>query len=158
MRTSVYAGTFDPVTNGHIDIVERALKLFDKVIVAVAENPEKKAFFTVEERKDMLRRCLKGNVEVDSFNCLLADYLKKKKINITIRGLRAVSDFDFEFQMTVMNRKLNKDIETVFFMTDKEYFFLKSSTVRQVAKLGGSLNGLVPDIVEKKLKEKYGKG
>lgn len=158
MKIAVYAGTFDPVTNGHIDIVERALKLFDKVIVAVAENPEKKAFFTVGERKEMLKKCLKGNVEIDSFNGLLVDYCKKKKANVIIRGLRAVSDFDFEFQMTIMNRNLNKNIETVFFMTDKEYFFLKSSTVRQVAKLGGNLNGLVPNIVEKKLKEKYGKG
>jgi len=152
MKTAIYPGTFDPVTNGHIDIIERALKLFDKVIVAVTNNPDKTSFFSMLERMEMLKKSIPEKVEVDSFNCLLVDYCKKKKAGVIIRGLRAVSDFDYEFQMTIMNRKLNKDIETVFLMPHTEYFFLSSSIVRQVAKLGGSLEYLVPNFVEKKLR------
>jgi len=159
MKTAVYPGTFDPVTNGHIDVIDRALKMFDKIVVAVTDNPDKRPLFTIEERKEMLREVLKGKkVEIDSFSGLLVNYLREKKVNVTIRGLRAVSDFDSEFQMAVMHRKLYKDVETVYLMTDKEYFYLSSSKAKEVARLGGDLNGLVPKVIEKRLKEKYGQG
>ena len=160
MRTAVYPGTFDPVTNGHIDIIERALKLFDKLYVLVGENPQKETTFTAEERVEMLKQALKGHsnkVEVEHFDGLLLDYVKKKKSNVIIRGLRAISDFEYEFQRAQFNREFSKDIETIFIMTKDDYAFLSSSIVKEIAMFGGSVKGFVPKIVEKKLKEKFKK-
>ncbi|SRR3989338_10740320 len=157
MKIAVYPGSFDPITMGHLDVIERASHIFDKVIVAVGENPDKKCFFSVEERQDMARKATrKLGVEVDHFSGLLVDYVKKKKAQIIIRGLRAVSDFDYEFQRALMNRKFDRDIETVFIMTRGKYCYLSSSVVREVAALGGDLQGTVPEeiisAVEKKLR------
>lgn len=152
---AVYPGTFDPVTNGHLDIIKRALKIFDKIIVAVGDNPVKKALFTTDERIKMLKESTKNlSVEIDSFSGLLVDYLKKKNSKTIIRSLRAISDFDYEFQMTITNRELDDNVDTLFFMTDKEYFYLNSGLVKQVAKHNGDLSKSVPKFVEKKLKEK----
>lgn len=152
---AVYSGSFDPITNGHLDILTRGLELFDTVIVAIAYNIEKKALFTVEERKDLIRRSVKDNVkvQVDSFEGLLVDYVKKVDAKTVIRGLRAMSDFEYEFQITSMNRALNKEMDTIFMMTSKDYFFISSRTIKEVASFGGCVTGLVPDIVERKLKE-----
>ncbi len=159
MRIAVYPGSFDPVTNGHIDVIERALKLFDEIIVAVGDNPGKKPLFTTKERIDMLKESTKHlkNIEIDSFSGLLLDFVKSKNSNIIIRGLRAVSDFEFEFQRALMNRVVNDKIETVFIMTKEHYVYLNSSIVKEIAMFGGKVNGLVPEIVEKKLKEKFSK-
>ena len=160
MRTAVYPGTFDPATNGHIDIIERALKLFDKLYVLVGENPQKETTFTAEERVEMLKQALRGHsnkVEVEHFDGLLLDYVKKKKSNVIIRGLRAISDFEYEFQRAQFNREFSKDIDTIFIMTKDDYAFLSSSIVKEIAMFGGSVNGFVPKIVEKKLKEKFGR-
>ncbi|KPJ69779.1 phosphopantetheine adenylyltransferase [candidate division WOR-1 bacterium DG_54_3] len=154
MKVAIYPGSFDPVTNGHIDVIERATKLFDRVTVAVIRNPEKKPQFSLDERVEMLKQSLEKskNVEVDSFDGLLVDYAKKKQANIIVRGLRAVSDFDFEFQMALTNRKMAPEIETLFFMTDYKYSYLSSSFVKQIARLGGDISELVPGPVAKKLK------
>jgi len=153
---AVCPGTFDPITNGHLDIIKRALRVFDSIIIAVGENPNKKALFTTDERKDMVKQAVKNlNVEVDSFSGLLVNYLKKKNLKTIIRSLRAVSDFDYEFQMTITNRELDNNVDTVFLMTDKEYFYLNSGLVKDIAKHNGSLSKLVPGFVEKKLKEKF---
>lgn len=159
MKTAVYPGTFDPITNGHLDVVKRALRIFDRVIIAVADKSSRKAtLFSAEERADMIKAATKGmNVEVDGFSNLLVDYLKKKKVNTVIRGLRAVSDFDFEFQMAVANNELYPEMDTVFIMTDKKYFYLNSSLVREFARLGGSMKKLVPSNVEAALIKKLGK-
>ena len=160
MRTAVYPGTFDPVTNGHIDIIERALKLFDKLYVLVGENPQKETTFTAEERVEMLKQALKrhkNKVEVEHFGGLLLDYVKKKKSNVIVRGLRAISDFEYEFQRAQFNREFSKDIETIFIMTKDDYAFLSSSIIKEIAMFNGSVKGFVPEIVEKKLKEKFGK-
>ena len=159
MRIAIYPGSFDPVTNGHIDVIERALKIFDRVIVAVGDNPEKKPTFTTEERIEMLKESTKNlkNLEIDSFLGLLLDYVKNKDSKIIIRGLRAVSDFEFEFQRALMNRVVEKDIETIFIMTKEHYVYLNSSIVKEMAMFGSKLNGLVPEIVEKKLREKFSK-
>jgi len=156
-RLAVYPGSFDPITNGHLDILTRGLELFDTVIVAIAHNIEKKALFTVEERKDLIRRSVKDNVKVkvDSFEGLLVDYVKKVDAKTVIRGLRAMSDFEYEFQMASMNRALNKEMDTIFMMTSKDYFFISSRTIKEVASFGGCIAGLVPDIVEKELKERF---
>jgi len=159
MKTAVYPGSFDPVTNGHIDVIERALKIFDKVIVTVGDNPGKKPTFTTEERTEMLKECTKDlkNIEIDSFSGLLLDFVKSKNSKIIIRGLRAVSDFEFEFQRALLNRVVNDKIETIFIMTKEHYVYLNSSIVKEMAMFGGNVNGLVPEIVEKKLKEKFSK-
>jgi len=159
MKTAVYPGSFDPVTNGHIDVIERALRLFDKVIVAVGDNPGKKPTFTIEERMGMLKESTKhlNNIEIDSFSGLLLDFVKGKDSKIIIRGLRAVSDFEFEFQRALLNRVADGDIDTVFIMTKEHYVYLNSSIVKEMAMFGGKVSGLVPEIVEKRLKEKFSK-
>jgi len=156
-RLAVYPGSFDPITNGHLDILTRGLELFDTVIVAIAHNIEKKALFTVEERKDLIRRSVKDHVKVKvaTFEGLLVDYVKKVDAKTVIRGLRAMSDFEYEFQMASMNRELNREMDTIFMMTSKDYFFISSRTIKEVASFSGCVAGLVPDIVEKKLKEKF---
>ena len=154
MKVAIYPGSFDPVTLGHVDIVERAASIFGKVYVAVIRNPEKEAKFSFEDRMKMLKgatRHLK-NVKVESFSGLLIDYAKRKKANAIVRGLRAVSDFEYEFQMALTNRKMSPQIETIFFMTDYKYAYLSSSMVRQIAKLGGPVSGMVPPNVEKELR------
>jgi len=157
MKTAVYPGSFDPATNGHIDVIKRALKIFDKVIVTVGDNPEKKPLFSTEERMEMLKESTKGleNVDIDSFSGLLLDYVKSKDSKIVIRGLRAVSDFEFEFQRALMNRVINDEIDTIFIMTKEHYVYLNSSIVKEMAMFGSKLNDLVPEFVEEKLREKF---
>ena len=160
MKTAVYPGTFDPVTNGHIDIIERALKLFDKLYVVVADNPNKKSTFSAKERVEMLKDALKGynnKISVEYHNSLLLDYVKRKKSNVIVRGLRAISEFDFEFSRSLLNRKLDSSIETIFIMTKDENAFLSSSIVKEIAMFHGSWKDFVPEIVEKRLKEKFKK-
>ena len=157
MKTAVYPGSFDPVTNGHIDVIERSLRIFDKVIVAVGDNPEKRPLFSTKERLEMLKESTKHlkNIEIDSFSGLLLDYVRKKNSKIIIRGLRVVSDFEFEFQRALLNRVADDKIETVFIMTKEHYVFLNSSIVKEMAMFNGKISGLVPQIVEKKLKVKF---
>jgi len=155
-KLAIYPGSFDPVTNGHLDVLKRALKIFDKVIIAVGENPNKEYLFTAKERMDMLKHATNGlNVEIDHFKGLLIDFAKSKKATAIIRGLRAVSDFDVEFQAALMNRKLDNKIETIFIMTRGMYCYLSSSIVKEAASLGSKVNGMVPDYVKEKLKEKF---
>ncbi|HHY77386.1 MAG TPA: pantetheine-phosphate adenylyltransferase [Clostridiales bacterium] len=153
MKIGVYPGSFDPVTNGHLDIIERAAKLFDKLIVAVLINSNKTPLFTVEKRLEFLKESCKGfeNVEIESFEGLLIEFMKKKNANVIVKGLRAVSDFEYEFQMALMNSKLNPEIETVFMMTSNKYSYLSSSLIKEVARFGGCVKGLIPEIVEKEL-------
>jgi pantetheine-phosphate adenylyltransferase len=157
MRTAIYPGSFDPLTNGHLDVVERAAKLFDRVIVAVAKNDNKKPMFTVAERLDMVRTAVKGfpNVTADSFDNLLVDFASQKSAVVVIRGLRAVSDFEFEFQMALMNRKLNENIETIFMMPKDTYTFLSSRIVKEIARLGGDVSSFVPEQVRAALAGKF---
>ena len=159
MKISIYPGSFDPITNGHIDIIERAAKLFDKLIVAVLNNSEKKPLFSVNERLEMIKDAIKDikNVEVDSFEGLTVDYCKKKNASIMIRGLRAVTDFEYELQLAHTNRELNNEVDTVFLLADMNYSYLSSSTVRQVSEYGGDVSKFVTPFVEEKLKEKYSK-
>lgn len=156
MKVAVYPGSFDPVTNGHLDVIERAAKLFDKVIVAVIRNPEKTPSFSLEDRLQMLKKTAVRfrNVSIDSFDGLLVDYARRKKAKAIVRGLRAVSDFDYEFQMALTNRKMAPGIETIFLMTDYRYSYLSSSFVKQIASRGGDVSGLVPGPVAKLLKRK----
>lgn len=155
--TALYPGTFDPITNGHIDIIKRASKLFDKVIVTIAVNSSKKQLFSKEERKDMILNCIKSfkNVSVDTFDGLIVDYAKKKNASVLIRGMRAVSDFEYEFQMSLINSKLNKDITTIFMMPNEKYTYLNSSIVRELSSFKGDISDFVPKYVQKKLKEKF---
>jgi pantetheine-phosphate adenylyltransferase len=149
-RIAIYPGSFDPVTNGHLDILLRGRELFDHLIVAVSKNPSKKIYFSLEERLLFLKKAV-GNrpgIVIEQFSGLLADYMKVKKASAVIRGLRAVSDFEYEFQMALMNRRQNKDFETVFLMPDEKYTYLSSSLVREISRLGGRLGGLVPPPVE----------
>ncbi len=156
-KVAVYPGSFDPITYGHIDIVERALEIFDKVIVAVAHNADKRALFSTEERRKMIKALFKDypDVIVDSFQGLLVDYVAKTNARVIIRGLRATSDFEYEFHMASMNRSLNTHLDTLFMMTSKDYFFVSSRTIKEVARLGGGVEGLVPDLVNRRLKEKF---
>ncbi len=156
MRTVIYPGSFDPLTNGHLDVVERASKLFDQVIVAVAKNDDKRPMFTQAERKRQITAAVKGlpNVEVAAFNGLLVDFAEQKKAQAIIRGLRAVSDFEFEFQLALMNRKLKEQIETIFMMPRESYTFLSSRLVKEIAGLGGDVRAFVPVSVERALKRK----
>ena len=155
---AVYPGTFDPITNGHLSVVNRALKIFDKLIIAILTNPQKTPLFTLDERKYMIKESLKGksNIEIDDFGGLLVDYVVKKKSNVILRGLRALSDFEYEFQMALMNRKLNREVQSIFLMTDYKWFYTSSTIIKEAASLGGDISGLVPPIACRKLKEKYG--
>lgn len=156
MKTVIYPGSFDPITNGHLDIIQRALKLFDTVIIAVLENNTKKTLFSTEERMALVKACTKGlKVEVETFSGLLVEFAKKKNCNTIIRGLRAVSDFDFEFQMNVINNSINKELETIFLMTSKEYFYLSSSVVKELASKSGDVSEYVPEEVNTALAKKY---
>lgn len=156
-KIAVYPGTFDPFTAAHIDIVKRALRIFDEIIVAVAPSQKKMPLFTLEERIDLIRKSAEGlkGVRTEAFHGLLVEYVIEKKGVAIIRGLRAVSDFEYEMQMALMNRRLNHDIETVFLMPSEEYSFLTSTMVKEVASFGGSVKGLVPEIVEKALKDQF---
>ena len=157
MRLALYPGSFDPPTHGHLSIIQRGLRLFDGLVVAVLQNPAKDADFSVEDRIKLLREAVGDDprVQVESFSGLLVHYAERKGVNTVLRGLRAVSDFEYEFQMANMNRKLDKDIETIFMMTGEDYFYISSRFVRDVARLGGDVSGLVPPNVKVALQAKY---
>jgi pantetheine-phosphate adenylyltransferase len=160
MKTAIYPGSFDPLTCGHIDIIERSARLFDRLIVAILINPSKKPLFSAEERSEMIREIVTSNhsnVETEIFNGLLVDYARRKNAGAIVRGVRAVTDFEFEFQMALMNRRLAPHIETVFMMPAENYSYLSSSLVKEIAELGGPITGLVPELVEKRLKERLNK-
>lgn len=156
MRIAVYPGSFDPVTNGHIDIIHRASKAFDKLIVVVLNNSNKQPLFTVAERVELLQKSCESmeHIEIDSYSGMLIEYAQMKNAHFIVKGLRAVSDFEYEFQMALMNRKLNTEIETMFLMTCDRFSYLSSSMVKEVARYNGDISELVPEIVEKKIKEK----
>lgn len=156
-HVAVYPGTFDPVTNGHVDLVERSLIIFDEVIVAIAENPKKKPLFSIRERVAMFKKVTSqyNRVVIEGFDGLLVDYVRKKGAVAIVRGLRAVSDFEYEMQMALMNRRLDNRIETVFMMPNEEYSFITSTIVKEAASYGGDVSSLVPPIVVQKLKEKF---
>lgn len=156
-RIAIYPGTFDPVTFGHLDVLERAAKMFDKVFISAAASLNKKALFSLEERVELLRK-ISGNfknVQAESFNGLLVDYAKSKKAGVIIRGLRAISDFEYEFQMALTNRKIAPGIETVFLMPNEKYSYISSTFVREIAKYGGDVSGFVPKAAEEMLKRKF---
>jgi len=153
MKLAIYPGSFDPITNGHLDIIKRASELFDQVIVAVIKNPSKKAQFSLSDRVEMIKKCAPG-VIVESFDGLLVEYARQKGAKTIVRGLRAVSDFDYEFQMALTNRKMAPNIETIFLMTDYKYSYLSSSFVKHIAALGGDVSELVPAPIAKKLKKR----
>ena len=155
-RKAIYPGSFDPITYGHLDIIERASRIYDKVFIGVAHSKEKKPLFSVKERVDMLKKATKNlkNVTVEDFKGLVIDYAKERKTCVIIRGLRMISDFEFEFQMALTNRELNHNIETIFMMTGDKYSYLSSKLIKETAKLGANIKAFVPDFVEKKLKEK----
>ncbi|OAQ20773.1 pantetheine-phosphate adenylyltransferase [Thermosulfurimonas dismutans] len=160
IKIAVYPGTFDPVTYGHLDLIKRALKLFDHVIVAIGENPTKKPLFSLEERLEMLQEAVKeipdrDRLEITSFSGLLVDFVRKRGARAIVRGLRAVSDFEYEFQLALMNRRLARDIDTIFLMPGFRWIFISSTIIKEAAKFGGSVDGLVPPVVAKKLKEKF---
>jgi pantetheine-phosphate adenylyltransferase len=153
---AVYPGSFDPLTNGHVDIIVRGARLFDRILVAIATNAEKAPLFTTDERVDIARAVFKehSSVEVESFDGLLVDYVARRKADVIVRGLRAVSDFEFEFQMGLMNRRLNATIETVFMMPAEQYTYISSRLIKEVFALGGRVHGLVPELVEARLRDK----
>lgn len=156
-KTALYPGTFDPFTNGHLDMVQRGLKLFDGIVIAVAENPKKEPLFDINERVSMIREAVREleGVSVEPFHGLMVDFAKEMGVSTTIRGLRAVSDFEFELQLALMNRKLDRSIDTVFLMPSLRYIFLTSTIVKEAALYGGSVTGLVPENVERELKRKF---
>jgi len=156
-KIAVYPGSFDPVTFGHLDILMRGLELFDRIIIAVASNIEKNALFSVKERMELIGLAINNDehVIIDTFEGLLVDYVKKVNARFVLRGLRAMSDFEYEFQMASMNRNLNQEMDTIFMMTSKDYFFLSSRTIKEVASFGGCVRDLVPPAVEKRLKERF---
>jgi len=158
-RIAIYPGSFDPPTNGHLDMIKRGLNLFDKIIIAILHNPKKATLFSVEERVELLEEVLKEfpNIEIDSHSGLLVDYAEKKGAQAVLRGLRAVSDFEYEFQMALMNRRLNRNIQTVFLMSGFRWIFTSSSIVKEAASFGGDVESMVPPFVCRRLKEKYGK-
>jgi pantetheine-phosphate adenylyltransferase len=158
-QRAIYPGSFDPVTYGHIDIIKRALEIFSEVIVAVAHNPEKKPLFSVQERVRMLKRATSGlkGVIVDDFDTLVVDYARKQKVKVLIRGLRMISDFEYEFQMALTNRKLAPDLETIFLMPQESYSYISSKLLKEAVYLGADLSCFVPDFAEKALKEKLNK-
>ena len=159
MSTSVYPGSFDPITNGHLDVIKRGTKVFDKVIVAVGDNPAKKALFTKEERVEMIREVTKAyrNAEVDGFDGLVVDYVHKRKATVILRGIRTISDFEYEYQMALTNRTFASDIETVFVMAHEEYSFVSSRFIKEAASMGGDVSSFLPKEVEKRLKAKFKK-
>jgi len=156
-KLAIYPGSFDPVTNGHIDIIVRGLKIFDHIVVCILNNPAKKVLFSIDERIDMLNQSLNGikSIEIATYDGLLVDFAVKRKAHAILRGMRAVSDFEYEFQMALMNRRLNRDIQTVFLMTGLRWIFTSSSIIKEAARFGGNINGMVPKIVQQKLKEKF---
>jgi pantetheine-phosphate adenylyltransferase len=157
-KTAIYPGSFDPITNGHLDLIERGLKIFDEIIVAIAVNPVKKPLFTIEERVALIRQVLSDHprVRIDHFTGLLVDYVRQQETNVILRGLRAVSDFDYEFQLALMNRRLAPEIETVFLMTSLKWVFLSSSILKEAVSLGGVLEDIVPPLVFQRLRDKFG--
>ena len=157
-RIAIYPGSFDPVTNGHIDIAKRGLKLFDRIIVAILHNPGKQSLFTIEERLEMLNESMSGidQIEFDTFDGLLVDYAHQRKACAILRGMRAVSDFEYEFQLALMNRKLKRQVETVFLMTGLRWIFTSSSIIKEAARFGGDVSDMVPPKVNARLKAKYG--
>jgi pantetheine-phosphate adenylyltransferase len=157
-RVAIYPGSFDPVTNGHVDIIQRSLAIFDRVIVAIADNVRKAPLFSIDERKAQVREAVPDpRMEVDAFTGLLVDYVQRKQARVVVRGLRALADFEYEFQLAHMNRRLAPAVETVFLMTGDRDFFVSSSLVKEVASLGGDLSGLVPEVVRRALQAKLGK-
>ena len=160
MRRAIYPGSFDPVTNGHLDIIERGCKLFDEIIVSILVNPDKQPFFTLEERSEMLKEVLqdisqgKCTVRVDSFRGLLVNYAVAQEADVIVRGIRAISDYEYELQMALMNRRLEPGIETVFMMPAETYSYVSSRLVKEVFQLGGAVTGLVPPVIERRMKEK----
>lgn len=159
VTVAVYPGSFDPVTNGHIDILERTSGIFDKIIVAVVHNVTKQALFTLDERVELIKESTKhlNNIEVECFNGLLADFLKTRQANVIIRGLRSMSDYEYESQMSMMNKKLFPEIDTIFIVSDSQYTFVSSSGIKEAALLGGNVSSMVPAAVEKGLQEKLSK-
>ncbi|MCP3101644.1 pantetheine-phosphate adenylyltransferase [Myxococcus sp. K15C18031901] len=156
MPVAIYPGSFDPLTNGHLSLIQRSLKMFDRLIVAIAVNPKKTPLFSEDERRDLIRDAVKDpRVEVDAFHGLLVDYVKRRGVSVIVRGLRAVSDFEYEFQLANMNRKLAPTVETVFMMTGEDYFYISSQLVREVASFGGDVTGLVPPNVNDRLKQRF---
>jgi pantetheine-phosphate adenylyltransferase len=153
---AVYPGSFDPITMGHVDIIQRGSRLFDRIVIAVLINADKEPLFSVHERVDITREVFRdrANVEVDTFDGLLVDYVRRRQASVIVKGLRAVSDFEYEMQMALMNRRLNPEVETVFMMPTEPYTYVSSRLVKEVVALGGSVKGIVPDIVERRLREK----
>src|ERR1041384_7872118 len=164
MRRGIYPGSFDPVTNGHLDIIERGCKLFDEIIIGILVNPEKQPFFTVEERHEMLSEVVKSisqggcTLRVDSFSGLLVNYAVAQEADVIVRGIRAISDYEYEMQMALMNRRLGPSVETVFMMPAETYSYVSSRLVKEVFQRGGTVTGLVPPLIEQRMKEKLTKG